>query len=495
MGAGMKSDVIQYERIYRLLKSRIEYGILPVGAALPGRSILCRELGTSERTLRHALELLAQDGYLDISPRKRPVVVSAFAAPEGRALLHTKKADTARVNDLLQTSVLLCYPIYMSGLRRCAGGDWRTPEALLAQMDPNRPEEFWQLSSRLGRFFIARNENELLLRAVDSLGFRGKEPPPGPLEDRVRYRENIERLLQTVKAGGEPEQAQFAPILAQYRAIAEQAGEFQFLQALSPCPLLAEADGPGQQLSLAQERYSTVCLDLLGLIAIGRYQPGDRLPTHDQLQEIYGVSRDTTVKAIRMLRRWGVVTAAPRRGISVVMDLEGLKKIQITPESIACHVRRYLDSLELLSLTVERVAAHAGARAEAKETRQLRGILLRQLEQPCEHQLIPRTLLDFIAEHIQYDALRAIYGILARNFSIGRGIPKLVSPDKNPQNSEIYRQCIEAAEILSGGDAPRFAKAAADMFAQVRDLIVTACRQLGYWDAAMRVYDGTALWK
>ena len=109
----MKSDVIQYERIYHLLKSRIEYGILPVGAALPGRSILCRELGTSERTLRHALELLAQDGYLDISPRKRPVVVSAFAAPEGRALLHTKKADAARVNDLLQTSVLLCYPIYM----------------------------------------------------------------------------------------------------------------------------------------------------------------------------------------------------------------------------------------------------------------------------------------------------------------------------------------------------------------------------------------------
>ena len=59
-----------------------------------------------------------------------------------------------------------------------------------------------------------------------------------------------------------------------------------------------------------QERYSTVCLDLLGLIAIGRYQPGDRLPTHDRLQEIYGVSRDTTVKAVRMLQDWGVVTTA-----------------------------------------------------------------------------------------------------------------------------------------------------------------------------------------
>ena len=77
-----------------------------------------------------------------------------------------------------------------------------------------------------------------------------------------------------------------------------------------------------------------------------------------------------------MLQDWGVVTAAPRRGISVVMDLSDLKKIQITPESIACHVRRYLDSLDLLSLTVEQVAVHAAAQAEPGRVRLLCGCLL-----------------------------------------------------------------------------------------------------------------------
>ena len=95
--------------------------------------------------------------------------------------------------------------------------------------------------------------------------------------------------------------------------------------------MLAEAEELGEQLSLAQERYSTMCLDLLGLIAIGRYQPGDHLPTHDQLQKTYGVSRDTSVKAVKMLRDWGVVTAAPRRGISVEMDLTALQRIRISP--------------------------------------------------------------------------------------------------------------------------------------------------------------------
>ncbi|MFQ9873189.1 MAG: GntR family transcriptional regulator, partial [Oscillospiraceae bacterium] len=57
----MKNDVIQYERAYRQLKNKIESGILPVGAKLPGRALLGKELGTSERTVRRALELLVQD--------------------------------------------------------------------------------------------------------------------------------------------------------------------------------------------------------------------------------------------------------------------------------------------------------------------------------------------------------------------------------------------------------------------------------------------------
>lgn len=490
----MKNDVIQYERIYQRLKNKIECGILPVGTTLPGRAVLCREYETSERTIRRAVELLERDGFLKVEPRKRPVVVSSFPSPEGRALQNTKTADAAQVNDLMETAELLCYPIYLRGLRLCTGEDWHTPETILSQMDPGRPSEFWQLSNRLGRFFIARNENELLLRAVDSLGFRGKEPPQGSQDDRALYRTHLETLIKTIKSGRAPQQADLDAIFSQYRIIAEQAGEMQFLRSGSPCPMLAEAEGVGMRLSLVQERYSSMCLDLLGLIAMGRYQPGDCLPTHDQLQEYYSVSRDTSVKAVRMLQKWGVVTAAPRRGITVEMDLESLQRIKIAPEDIARHVRRYLDSLDLLALTVEAVAAHAALNIKSDEARRLRSVIVRQDEQAYEHQLIPRTLLDFITEHIQYHALGAVYGVLARNLSIGRSIPKLVSRDKNSQNIALYRQCLAAVDTLIGGDTAGFAEAAGALFDQVRRLVSSECRRLGYWDAAMEVYDGAALW-
>lgn len=457
--------------------------------------MLCKAYGTSERTIRRVVELLEADGFLRIEPRKRPVVVSAFPMPADRALQHTKKADAAQVNDLMETAELFCYPIYLRGLRLCTGADWRTPEQMLSRMDPGRPAEFWQLCSRLGRFFIARNGNELLLRAVDSLGFRGKELPLGSLENRAAYYAHLETMIGTVKRGGAPAQEDLDAIFSRYRVIAEQSGETQFLRAGSACPMLAQAEGVGLRLSLAQERYSSIALDLLGLIAMGRYQPGDRLPTHDQIQREYRVSRDTSVKAVRMLQAWGVVQAAPRRGILVEMDLDALQRIQIAPETIARHVRRYLDSLDLLALTVEPVAAHAAAYMEAEAVRRLRNTIVRQEAQPYAHQLIPRTLLDFITEHIPYHALQSIYAVLTRNLSIGRSIPKLVSRDKNPQNSALYRQCLAAVDTLIDGEPAGFAAAAGALFAQVQSLVAAECKRLGYWDAAMGVYDGAALWQ
>ena len=69
-----------------------------------------------------------------------------------------------------------------------------------------------------------------------------------------------------------------------------------------------------------------------------------------------------------------------------------------------------------------------------------------------------------------------------------------MSPDINPQNSEIYQQCIKAVSILLSGNASMFAKTAAEVYDQIRSLVITECEKLGYLDAAMQVYDGRALW-
>ena len=40
-----------------------------------------------------------------------------------------------------------------------------------------------------------------------------------------------------------------------------------------------------------------------------------------------------------------------------------------------------------------------------------------------------------------------------------------------------------------------FARKATEMFDHTRELVIGECRRLGYWEAAMAVYDGDLLWK
>jgi len=63
--------------------------------------------------------------------------------------------------------------------------------------------------------------------------------------------------------------------------------------------------------------YSQIADDLADRIARGEYQPGDKLPTHRELADLYGVSFSTAQRAIGLLRDRGVVRGEMGRGLYV----------------------------------------------------------------------------------------------------------------------------------------------------------------------------------
>lgn len=60
-----------------------------------------------------------------------------------------------------------------------------------------------------------------------------------------------------------------------------------------------------------------IAADLREAIESGRYAPGDRLPTEDELTQQYGVARSTVRKALAELTAVGLITARPRLGTFV----------------------------------------------------------------------------------------------------------------------------------------------------------------------------------
>src|SRR3954469_15575016 len=58
---------------------------------------------------------------------------------------------------------------------------------------------------------------------------------------------------------------------------------------------------------LRRPRHREVFETLLGDIASGRFQPGDRLPTETELAKTFSASRSTVARAMRDLKRRGLL--------------------------------------------------------------------------------------------------------------------------------------------------------------------------------------------
>lgn len=488
----LKYNMLMYEKIFQILKNKIESGLLPAGSVLPSRADLCLELKASEKTIRRALVMLEKEGYIKTSQGKLPVVTEQPNKLYFTTTLAPKEIDLKVTNDVLKTGMLLCYPVIKNGISLCEQSDLEIPRKILENMNYTSSAEFWDYSKCFLRFFIARNENALILHAAKSLGLSNLRPLQDSPEIRSRYYEQLWELMRTLECGGNPESVHFDDMSEIYGLTRGDRPAFK----VSPeSAVLLGTKHLEKQLQGADIRYSAIYMDILGLIAAGHYKRGDRLPSHKELQKIYGVSVDTTLKAIQFLQRWGVVTATRGKGIIVEMDENDIKKVHIPPQLIACHVRRYLDTLMLLTLTIERAASCAVTHISHSEFQTVKAEIMRQWNEDYVYERTPAILLDLITRHIGLEAFSAIYKFLQNNFRIGRSIPGLLNSKKTPINSRVHEHCMEVLEALSAGNSMGFINNSVQLFEEIQRLVTEECKRLGYYDAAIEVYDGAELWK
>ena len=484
---------LKYKRVFQILKNKIESGLLPPGSSLPSRADLCAEFGTSEKTIRRALSMLEVSGMIETSQRKRAVVSGHQTTWHKATMMGLEKVDANITNDVLKTGVLLCYPLIKNGISLCGKEDLNIPRKVMENMKIQNAPQFWKLSKRFWRFFVARNENELSLRAVDSLGITELMPMGDDIEIRTKYYEHLQEFMRTLERGGSPESVQFGD-MARIYGLAE--GQQPAFSVASNSAMALGKKKLESLLAGAELKYSALYMDILGLIAVGRYKPGDQLPNHKELQTMYDVSCDTTTKAIQILQEWGVVSTTRGRGIFVEMDLDDLKKkVQIPPHLRAYHVRRYLDSLDLLALTIEGAAACAARHITPEDIRAAQAAVDRLWNEEYLYGRTPAVLLDLITNHISNDAFGLIYEMLNRNLRIGRSIPALVDTHKTRVNIEIHEQGVAALDDLAKGNSKGFSGKAAQLFENIHNLVIEECKRLGYYEAAMEIYDGAALWK
>lgn len=489
----MKYEKFQYDRIFEIIRNKIESGLMPKGTVLPSFADLCREYKVSNKTIRRVVAMLSDAGLIETKERHHSVVIYEQVDSAGDSTHNLQEPNIPIMTDILKTAEIVYYPFICHGISLCNKYDWDIPEQIVQQLNPKNPKLFWKNSKLVWRFFIARCENELSLHIVDSLGFLGVEYRENNVRSRVIYKKTLMNFIEKSRIAA-PTSDVVKDFLAYIHFITISRKDFQcYVPADSPFRIGVR--GLDQKMKTAEERYSSVYLDILGLIAIGYYQPGDKLPSHNQMREQYGVSVNTTTQAIQCLQKWGIVEATPGKGIFVSTNIEALNDIHVDPKLIASHIRRYFESLELLSLTAEGVAYHIAAHVSSEHIQ----ALLKRLDEENKYgnlyQPAPVILLEFLTEHIPYEALRSIYTIILKNYRIGRKIPKLINRGKASVKQEIHGRCVEAANVLAGGNRSAFANQTAEIFRFTHQLTIEECKRLGYWKTVQDLYDGSQLWK
>lgn len=118
-------------------------------------------------------------------------------------------------------------------------------------------------------------------------------------------------------------------------------------------------------------------------IALGGFEPGDRLPTERELAGSLGVGRNTVRRALRLLAEEGLVETEPGRNggtrvrppAAPEADAPDGRNRGAVAASLRATLRDYMEYREAIEATTARLAAERGSTAE-------RRALLRLLDEP-----------------------------------------------------------------------------------------------------------------
>jgi GntR family transcriptional regulator, transcriptional repressor for pyruvate dehydrogenase complex len=157
--------------------------------------------------------------------------------------------------------------------------------------------------------------------------------------------------------------------------------------------------------------------ELRRAIALGAFEPGDRLPSERTLADRLGVSRMTIRAAMRILAQDGLVTTARGRtgGTIVSGSAPGLAR-QDTLSSIDAFVMQVHDNLECRLIIEPPAAALAAARATDEERQLLRELIEIKANGIRHFRMLDSRLHMTIARAAHNDSLLPIIETLRSEF-------------------------------------------------------------------------------
>lgn len=336
-----------YFSMYGFLLARIHFKYYPEGEYLPSIHKLSELFGVSTMTVRGALKLLEQDGYISGAKNKRSVILSQ-SEDSHRELPNEIIVQEAVLEDLYK-SLEIIFPnaVYYS-LSLCSEED-----ILMQQQILDKPAYAWdEPTVHFLAQLIKRLHNSLLMDLYyDAMLFSYPSYLASLAKDQTRW-QNVYHMLHDklhnmlrMQEEGETDAL---------RNLIEQV-----YQNFNPYSVSVDKETVHDRPYRWGKPHVcfSVASELIRRIYLENYPAGTFLPSARKLAEEFSIPIITVRRAIVLLNNLGVTESINGKGTRSLLPEEGVKQVKWSDPIVRKNIMSYLESLHVLALTCRSMAA------------------------------------------------------------------------------------------------------------------------------------------
>lgn len=464
----MERKETKFSYVYENLKERITSGQLPPGNKLPSYRKLSEEYNVGIHTIIHVVDVLKQNGMIDVQPRQVPVVLAQEQPLCHNAAVLSILEQRNNILQLYQTFTLLMPALLAFASQDCSLETLPHYKQAIKIDWVDGDSDVWHVTTALDKDILKSCGNPLLVDLYSIYELRGHlsfftKQCPFFRDTFLRKYSSISKNLMAILQGSDPIQ-KYRDLRQIYCYLYESVLEtIKYLEDSTPeCPEPATIDFRWNPLRGKNYYYTNIVCDLITKIRTGVYPEGSLL-LEGQLAKEYNVSVSTVRKALALLQHKGHTKTLNAKG-TVVLSLNDVNNsMALTDFTTKQQAMAYLYSMQLMVLLAQAIAACSVPRFSMEDLDAL-GVKLQQ-----QNAILLSELYHAVLEHLRIEPLRAF---LAETNRISQwGFYFSFYPQSTELVAQINQFSLKAYKHLCNGDAVAFGESWADCYRCILDSV------------------------
>lgn len=439
-----------YLLVFEYYETSILFGYYAYGDKLPSIMKMSRKFNMAPDTVRSAIDLLQKKGYVETSAKKTAKVIYRSNDESVQKLAKTYLAShKAGFIDLFKSQPLIFDQLINNAIQNIDEDTELVLESLLAEA----PEDPFRIPILFYFYLLRSFQNDLILnlywemvRYTRFAYLRSNDEETADLKNCLK-----DAHLRTLEALKErnPDKISKSFLTTSEDIVpwVKKGNNFYDLKAAEQIPFQWNIYRQRPQICYSLTSY------LIKEIANEHYHPKSFLPSLTKFSEDYDISISTARRTMKNLNDLGLTESIHGKGTCV---RKAMGKINFENSEILVGLHYYLDSLQILTLTIREVFLFTLRSSDQQSVKTLLQEFRQLLDQGKSYYAFNHGL-QFISKNCPLASVREIY--LKLDDLLIWGYPYARLRQKNRSLNEAYRSIIQnAAEDLRTGDLEAFAR-------------------------------------